>query len=52
MYAYTFDKVIIDLAISSERHHELRDPKWEGVTLVHLPEMENFAVSLADRLHV
>lgn len=46
------EEVIIDLAISSESHHELRYPKWKRVTLIDLPEMKDFAISGADSLHV
>lgn len=46
------DEVIIDLAISGEGHHELRYPKWESVTFVHLPEMVDLTVSLGHFLHV
>lgn len=44
--------MIIELAIPSEAHHELREPKWEGVAAVDLPEMEGLAVRLDDLLHV
>lgn len=46
------DDLFIYLAISGESHHELRQAKRERVTLVNLPEMVDFTISLAHLLHV
>lgn len=46
------NKVIIELAISSESHHELRYPKWKSIASINLPEMVDFTISLANFLHV
>lgn len=42
---------MVNLAISGESHHELGEAKREGMTLVNLPEMISFAISLADSFH-
>lgn len=48
----TLSEVVVQLTVSGERHHDLRDPEGQGVAPVDLPKVYNLAVGLGDLVEI